>query len=186
MSNLDYVNKSLRNILLNDNIIFKWTAEIKELVNIAENQVQGLFIYEVKNKTPSISKSFLKTVLKNSIQVEVSQKSFGVQALVNFDFKINQKNLRAITEISSFEFFINEEDLEHTWMGLSRFKLNNLQSHEKSNKDDNMLSIVFNMLTEKKGLIEISKFSVTVQPKNMTEKPFNIHNIPSSIILEII
>ncbi len=69
-------------------------------------------------------------------------------------------------------------------MGLSRFKLNNLEKHEKSDQDE-FLCIIFSMLTDKKGLIEISKFSVTVHPKNLSEKPFNIHNVPSTITLEI-
>jgi hypothetical protein len=165
-------------ILNNDKLFFNWTAKNKE-----ECLINGVHIYECKLKSPSINKTFLKSVFKNSFDIKSSVKKIGSEnSLITLNINLNKKNIEEISEVASYEIFISDEENEYTWMGLNRFKVLNTSSIEKDSK---ILQLKFNLLTSKKGIIEVNKFSLLINPKNQIEKSFTISNITNAIILDI-
>ncbi len=179
ISTQPHIMTILNKILSKDKLFFNWTAMNKE-----DSLINGVYIYECKLKSPSINKTFLKTVFKNSIKVESSIKEIsGDIYLITLDLNLNKKNIEEISEVASYELFVQDEENEYTWMGLSRFKiLNSVVSNEDSN-----LRLRFNFMTNKRGnrFIEVNKFNILINPKNHIEKSFTISNITNAIVIEL-
>lgn len=166
-------------ILNSDKIFFNWTAKNKD-----DKLINGVNIYESKLKTPSINKTFLKSVFKNSFEIKSSVQKIGSDnTLITLFLKLNIKNIEEISEVGSYEIFISDDENEYTWMGLNRFKVQN--SSNNSENDLKFIESKFNLLTGKKGIIEVNKFSLLINPKNQLEKSFTISNITNTLILDI-
>jgi hypothetical protein len=193
-SNHQHIKTKLNQILSKDKIFFNWSA-----INTTNNQtINGLTIYETVLNIPSINKNFLKTVLKNSIKVEIDIQRGGMeivdsnsneQSLVFITFKLNKKGLLEIPDISTYEFYIQDEENDFSWVGLNRFKIKNKNTEEINFNDEldenNIVNMKFGFITNKKGTVEVNKIFVIMHPKNHTDKAFTLNNVPHSIMIDI-
>jgi hypothetical protein len=143
-------------------------------------------MYEHKIKTPSVNKTFLKSIFKNSITHEISQVQIDGKALVTIILELNKKNLEEITEVSNYEIYINDEEFEFTWMGTFKYKFTNNTNQQSNCFLPHNEEMKFVFMTPKKGLIEVNKINVNIYPKNTQEKPFVINNILNGINIEVV
>lgn len=169
-------------VLNSDKIFFNWTAKNKD-----DKLINGVNIYESKLKSPSINKTFLKSVFKNSFEIKSSVQKLGSDStLITLFLKLNVKNIEEISEVGSYEIFVSDDDNEYTWMGLNRFKVQNTSNNSTGTENDvKFIESKFNLITGKKGIIEVNKFSLLIYPKNQLEKSFTISNITNTLILDI-
>ena len=88
--------------------------------NNTNEKVIGISFYKMKFKNPKINLSYLKSLLKNSIEIETKAKAKfdkGEKKFVLIEIKFIIQNILETAEISQLELAIADEDNEFTWIG---------------------------------------------------------------------
>ena len=90
-------------------------------MNINTNEkINGISFYYMKFKDPKINLSYLKSLLKNSIEID---KKITRDVILNekvytlIEIKFTLQNIIETAEINSFELSISDEENEFIWIG---------------------------------------------------------------------
>jgi hypothetical protein len=140
-----------------------------------DNYVQGLSFYEPTLKVPLLSIKYLRTILKNKIGIQHEIKTIGENKLVKITLELG--NLFETIEISGYEIYISDEDMDFQWLGLKKFK--------KMANEPTQDKIFFSFISNKTGMVEVNKICINIFTKNVNEKPIHLNCIPAPLIIEL-
>ena len=140
-------------------------------------------------KDPKINLSYLKSLVKNSIEIEkkITQDvnlEGKIYSLIEIKFTV--QNILETAEIKSFELAISDEENEFVWMGNKKtiFSEKEKDSVKIKLKQKAFVTYFF-ALTDKQGTHDLNKFTITLIPKKDSDKPIIISDIPHPIIVQI-
>jgi hypothetical protein len=113
--------------------------------------------------------------------------------------RIKMKDLFSHLDINSFEIYVQDDDCEFDWLGTKRYKVKNensfivdgrINNSNKKNINNNNIPekiriFEFNFSSEKKGLLNMNKINININPVSISDKNIIINNIPNLLIIEL-
>ena len=192
LKDYDYITKKLTSILNRSNYFFiNWSANDKNDNSI----IQGIYFYSVKLGSPKFNYPFILNLFHISTELNIKKTKINDREnLVTVTVNLNKKGINQIKEISKYEIFVeNEIESNINWIGLKLYSIDNNQDDNNNNEFE---KLIFNFITNAKGMIEINKIKVKLYKTNIqikkskeNEEESNFYLInhitkPQSIILD--
>lgn len=179
------ITYKINKLLQKDTMIITWNCrEEKE-----NRDVFGLFFYHEQIKSPTISPSFAREVIKSSSQIsDIKQYplSNGKITLITFTFTIDKKLFGELSDIARYEIYINDESSEFNWTGLKKYKVENKNIFTKNTMVKEEAKLLFSCTTEQKGVININHLTMKIEfYKERIKDGIVIKSIPYPILIEI-
>ena len=188
----DYITKKLTSILNRSNyFLINWSANDKNDNSI----INGIYFYSVKLGTPKFNYPFLLNLFHISTELNIKKTKINDREnLVTVTVNLNKKGINQIKEISKYEIFVvNEIESNINWIGLKLYSIDNNQDENNNNEFE---KLIFNFITNAKGMIEINKIKVKlykrikqIKTSNLNERENDFYLInhitkPQSILLD--
>ena len=195
LKDYDYITKKLTSILNRSNYFFiNWSANDKNDNSI----IQGIYFYSVKLGSPKFNYPFILNLFHISTELNIKKTKINDREnLVTVTVILNKKGINQIKEISKYEIFVeNEIESNINWIGLKLYSIDNNQDENNNNEFE---KLIFNFITNVKGMIEINQIKVklyktkeqikTTKENEEDKKECNFYIInhiakPQSIILD--